>query len=262
MACYFFEVAYKGTAYAGFQIQENAVTIQSLLENALNLVHGWSGVNQQGQKFKLTGSSRTDAGVHALQNFFHADYDGPVHPQTGYKVNAILPQDVVLKKIITMPASAHCRFDASSRAYRYCLHQAKDPFVAELSYYYPFTIDIKLLQACADAVARTTDFSAFAKANSNTQTTQCVILDSRWEVSGSKLAYHVKGNRFLRGMVRLLTATQLKVARQKISLLQFQHMLKGDGKAVHAAPAKGLTLMAVNYPTGYFEQGKIVFASF
>lgn len=264
MARYFFEVAYKGTKYAGFQIQENAVTIQSCLEDALNTIHGFAGLKPtpaEQSLFRLTGSSRTDAGVHAHQNFFHADVDHPLHLQAGYKVNAILPRDIVLKRILSVPDGAHCRFDAASRAYRYSIHQGKNPFAEGLSYYYPYKLNVELLQACADAVLHAQDFAAFAKTSSDAKTTRCHILESRWEQDGSKLHYHIKGNRFLRGMVRLLTATQLKVARQKISLQQFQDMLTGEGKAVHAAPAAGLTLMQVSFPEVYFEKAEVVFTS-
>ncbi|RYZ27568.1 MAG: tRNA pseudouridine(38-40) synthase TruA, partial [Chitinophagaceae bacterium] len=99
MARYFIEVAYKGTAYSGFQVQENAITIQSEVEKALQTLHRNS--------IQLTGSSRTDAGVHALQNYFHFDFDGVLHPQAVYKLNAILPFDIVVKSIHLMPSEAH-----------------------------------------------------------------------------------------------------------------------------------------------------------
>ena len=88
MSRYFIEVAYKGTAYSGFQVQENAHTIQSEVEKALHTLHR--------NTISLTGSSRTDSGVHALQNFFHFDYNEEIHPQVVYKLNAILPKDIVV----------------------------------------------------------------------------------------------------------------------------------------------------------------------
>src|SRR5688500_2981711 len=117
MARYFIEVAYKGTAYSGFQVQENAITVQSEVEKALQVLHR--------NPIELTGSSRTDAGVHALQNYFHFDYDQIVHPQAVYKLNAILPPDIVVRQFHTMPDTAHSRFDALSREYIYKLHSFK-----------------------------------------------------------------------------------------------------------------------------------------
>src|SRR5215212_1292453 len=106
MPRYFLELAYKGTNYSGFQKQENANTIQAEVEKAFQIL--------QGQPVALTGSSRTDAGVHALQNYFHFDFE-ELHPQFLYKMNAILPNDIVLKQVKVMPISAHSRFDATTR---------------------------------------------------------------------------------------------------------------------------------------------------
>src|ERR1700712_474061 len=104
MPRYFLEVSYKGTAFSGFQKQENANTIQAETEKAFFVLHQ--------NEINLTGSSRTDAGVHALQNFFHFDYSGPIHPQFLYKINAILPADIVAVNIQQVADEAHCRFDA------------------------------------------------------------------------------------------------------------------------------------------------------
>src|SRR5438270_13270642 len=119
MSRYFIEVAYKGTAYSGFQIQENANTIQAEIEKAFGILHK--------RQIGLTGSSRTDAGVHALQNYFHFDFGENLNSQFLYKMNALLPGDIVIKKVIAMPQEAHCRFDAQSRRYDYLIYKEKDP---------------------------------------------------------------------------------------------------------------------------------------
>src|SRR5215217_3169648 len=118
MPRYFIEVAYKGTRYSGFQIQQNALTVQSEVEQALTTLHR--------HPFSLTGSSRTDSGVHAEQNYFHFDAD-TVHPQAVYKLNAILPDDIVVKQLLQMPDAAHSRFDATSREYEYRIYRFKNP---------------------------------------------------------------------------------------------------------------------------------------
>src|SRR5690242_15431441 len=105
MPRYFIEVAYKGTNYSGFQIQENANTIQAEIEKAFNIIHGLSlllSSQGEGPGVRLTGSSRTDTGVHALQNFFHFDYEEVVNPQFVYKMNALLPRDIVVKNLFQM----------------------------------------------------------------------------------------------------------------------------------------------------------------
>ena len=115
---YFIEVSYKGTAYAGFQIQQNANTIQAEVEKALRILL----TPGEGVGVRLTGSSRTDAGVHALQNFFHFDLENPKSEvdwkKIIYSLNAILPHDIVAIRILAVEPNAHCRFDAISRTYK------------------------------------------------------------------------------------------------------------------------------------------------
>src|SRR5215216_1150335 len=120
MPRYFLEVAYKGTGYSGFQVQQNANTIQAELEKAFRIL--------QKEAVAMTGSSRTDAGVHALQNFFHFDYAGRFDARAVYKLNAILPRDIVIKQMVPVANDAHCRFDASGREYKYFIYRQKNPF--------------------------------------------------------------------------------------------------------------------------------------
>ena len=114
MPRYFLEVSYKGTRYSGFQVQKNANSIQAELEKAFKIL-------QKDEVF-MTGSSRTDTGVHALQNYLHFDFDGKIDPHFAYKMNAILPDQIVVKQLIPVETTAHCRFDAVSREYRYFIY--------------------------------------------------------------------------------------------------------------------------------------------
>src|SRR5215472_15209425 len=111
MPRYFIEVAYVGTRYSGFQVQLNSNTIQAEIARALKIYFG--------KEYQLTGSSRTDAGVHALQNFFHFDTGALMNASVVYNLNAILPYDIVIKNIFETDATAHCRFDAIARTYHY-----------------------------------------------------------------------------------------------------------------------------------------------
>lgn len=244
MGRYFIEVAYKGTRYSGFQIQENSVTIQSEVEKALQTLHR--------SPFSLTGSSRTDAGVHALQNYFHFDFEGAIHPQAVYKLNAILPDDIAVKTIRNMPDAAHARFDAVQRNYIYKIHRFKNPFLESASLYYPYNMDLALLREGAAFLMTQKNFFAFAKTNTQVKNFNCTIYKSIWEEEGDFLLYYIEGNRFLRGMVRLITATLLKLARGKITFPQFQKLFEGTSKTVYSVPAHGLYLSAVVYPNKYF----------
>ena len=137
MPRYFIEVSYKGTNYSGFQKQQNSNSVQAEVEKALEVFYK--------EKFELTGSSRTDAGVHALQNFFHFDTDTPIKSES-YSLNAILPGDIVIKRIYGVADNAHCRFDALSREYHYYIYQHKNPFLQDRACYVPYSVDITLLR--------------------------------------------------------------------------------------------------------------------
>jgi tRNA pseudouridine38-40 synthase len=241
MSRYFLEVSYKGTSYSGFQTQQNANSIQAEVEKAFLIL--------QKEAVVMTGSSRTDAGVHALQNFFHFDYTGVIHHQFIYKINAILPTDIVVKKIIPVASDAHCRFDAISREYKYYIYQQKNPFLSDRAFYFPYRLDIEKLKRAADIVKAHQDFTSFSKRNTQVKTFICDIQLSDWYFENECLVYHVKANRFLRGMVRALTATILKVGRNTISIEEFEQIInaKDCRQASFAVPAHGLFLISVNY---------------
>lgn len=242
MQRYFLEISYKGTNYSGFQLQENAHTVQAEIQQAFAVL--------QKQAVVMTGSSRTDSNVHALQNFFHFDYEGNIHPQFLYKINAILPRDIVVKNIYRVGSEAHCRFDAISRTYHYHIYQQKNPFLEDRAFYFPFTIDVAKMEAAAAIIKEYDDFSSFSKRNTQVKTFVCRILESEWRREGSRLIYHVKSNRFLRGMVRGLAGTMLQVGRGKISTDDFRKVIEARDCTVadFAVPGHGLFLVKVEYP--------------
>lgn len=253
---YFIQLAYKGTAYSGFQVQENANTVQAEVERALAIYYKKYFPNQV---FELTGSSRTDAGVHAHCNYFHMDVAEPLGEELDrqvYHINAILPGDIVLQRIIPVPATAHSRFDAVERCYCYYIYQHKAPFLADRAYYYPYIVDRELLQAAAAELLAHTDFSSFSKRNSQIHTHICQLTVSEWRKEGDCWVYEVRGNRFLRGMVRGLVGTMMRVGRKKLPLEGFKQVIldKDCTKADFSVPGHGLFLMEVGYPEGYFER--------
>ena len=246
MPRYFLEVSYKGENYSGFQVQENAITIQSEIEKAFKIL--------QKDEIVLTGSSRTDAGVHALQNFFHFDYMKEIHPHFIYKINAILPGDIVVKDIIQVRPDAHCRFDAITREYKYYIYRHKNPFLKDRAYYYPYKLDVEKMDQAAEMIKTFQDFTSFSKKRTQVKSFVCNIYGSKWIKENNGLVYYVKADRFLRGMVRALVATMLLVGRNKISLDDFKLIIeqKDATKANFAVPAQGLFLISVNYPENYF----------
>ena len=241
MSRYFLEVSYKGTNYSGFQTQKNANSIQEEVEKAFLIL--------QKEKVLLTGSSRTDTGVHALQNFFHFDFDGLIHPQFVYKINAILPADIVVKNILPVSPDAHCRFDAISREYKYFIYREKNPFLNDRAFYFPYKLSMENLQKAAETLKSYNDFTSFSKRNTQVKTFVCQLHRSEWFFENGCLVYHVKGNRFLRGMVRALTATMLKVGRGTIDLQEYISIIEARDctRASFAVPPHGLFLTSVEY---------------
>ncbi len=254
MPRYFIELAYKGTSYSGFQTQANANTIQSEVEKAFQTLHR--------QPVSLTGSSRTDAGVHALQNYFHFDFDTEVHPQFVYKMNAILPEDITVRSIYSMPEGAHSRFDALGREYIYRIHRTKNPFRSETSFFFPYKINFNLMSEAAGLVLNQTNFFAFCKTNTQVSNFTCHIKKSQWLMHEEELIYNIQANRFLRGMVRLLTASLLKVGREQVTLTEFENLFTGFHKCGYSIPPHGLFLKNVNYPENYFPASGLPFTAF
>ena len=242
---YFLEVAYNGTRYGGSQIQKNANSIQGELERALTIITRTT--------IKLTGSSRTDAGVHACQNFYHFNSEAILPVKASYNVNALLPFDIVVKSIFLVPETAHCRFLALSREYQYFITSVKNPFKTDTAWYYPYPIDVDLLNKAADTLYASTDYSAFSKRNSDVVTHHCTVSKSNWIAKNDGLVYTVKANRFLRGMVRGLVGTMLLVGRKRISVSNFEDIIrmKDPAKANFATPAHGLFLVKIEYPISF-----------
>ncbi len=246
MPRYFIELAYKGSNYSGFQKQNNAVTIQYEVEKAMKIYFQ--------KEVNLTGSSRTDAGVHAFQNYFHTDLDKAYNNEeldkSSYHLNAILPADIVIKRIYLVGDESHCRFNAISRSYIYTIYRFKNPFLYDRAYFYPYPLDIELLNKAAFIITQHLDFQSFSKKNTQVFTFNCTITNSLWTIeSDDTLAYEVTGNRFLRGMVRGLVGTMLKVGRRKITLEQFKLIIesKNQSQTDFSTPAHGLTLARVNF---------------
>lgn len=246
MARYFIEVAYKGTKYSGFQIQQNAATIQSEVETAMQIFYK--------QSFQLTCSSRTDAGVHALQNYYHVDCDIALLPAHVYNLNALLPVDIIIKNIIAVGNHLHARFSGESREYKYFITQQKNPFLTEVAWRYQFPLDINILKICAATLMQYTDFKSFSKKHTQVNNFNCNIVSSQWILENGCLVYNVVANRFLRGMVRGLVGTMLLVGRGVISVDDFRKIIevKDCTKANFSTPALGLFLVKVTYPDGAF----------
>jgi tRNA pseudouridine38-40 synthase len=252
MPRYFLEVSYRGDGLSGFQIQDNAPTIQSAIESAFLVYFR--------REISLTGSSRTDAGVHARQNFFHFDWEGEWDQARIYNLNALLPDNIAIRSVRAVHTNAHARFDALSRAYEYVVYRSKDPFLKDYGWHFPYELDKGLLDTLAAHIRLQTNFESFSKRNTQVLHYACQIKESYWSREGDVWTYHVEGNRFLRGMVRALVSTMLQVSRGNKSEAYFYGLFGQDqgSQADFSAPPQGLFLKKVVYPGHIFIDQAIV----
>ncbi len=247
---YFLEISYKGSAYSGWQIQHNANSVQQTVQQALSTILK--------EDIHLTGSGRTDAGVHARQQFAHFDSAQPVSGEAYLRpFNALLPPDISILDIRAVRPEAHARFDAVSRRYEYHIHRFKNPFLQDLSYLFYSTLDIALMNqagACMEKAGKRS-YACFAKTGSPQQTYDCDIFRAHWHVrEKDRLVFTVQSNRFLRGMVRAIVGTMLDLGTHKISLDQFLHIIESSDRklAGRSVEACGLYLCEVTYPETIF----------
>lgn len=240
---YFIEFAYKGTNYHGWQAQPDTdKTVQGMLESKLSMVLR--------TPISLVGAGRTDAGVHASQQFAHFDFDGEIELQKlAYNMNACLPEDISVAAFHRVHDDAHARFDAKRRTYEYHIHTKKNPFLKELSFRYLHRLDVDAMNAAATILLEYTDFECFSKVKTDVHTFICRIFEARWERSGDTLTFTISADRFLRNMVRAIVGTLIDVGLGKIQPDDIRKVIesKSRNEAGFSVPAHGLYLTKIEY---------------
>ncbi|MEZ4852068.1 MAG: tRNA pseudouridine(38-40) synthase TruA [Bacteroidia bacterium] len=242
---YAIDISYKGTNYAGWQIQNNAHTVQAELEQALTTFLRTST--------QCLGAGRTDAGVHARKLTVHFDADRELNLSFIHAMNGILPKDISVNALyLPQKEDFNARFDAIARGYHYRIVRRKSPFDQESSMWVRHKVDMKLMNQAAEIMKTYQDFGCFCKAHADNKTNLCDIFRAEWEEKEEMLDFYVKANRFLRGMVRAMVGTMLLVGSGKISLNQFQQIIESGDRTLAGpnADAKGLFLTEVDYPEG------------
>jgi tRNA pseudouridine38-40 synthase len=157
---------------------------------------------------------------------------------------------VVVNGIYQVPGEAHSRFDALKRAYIYRIHTQKNPFSEGRSWFYPFPVDLELMQQAADSLLTYTDFESFSKKNTTVNTFQCAITKAQWTRDGADIQFNIHSNRFLRGMIRGLVGTMMQVGRGQITLETWHEIVaaKDEQRVDFSTPAHGLYLSEIQYP--------------
>ena len=249
MARYVLEVMYDGTCFHGSQIQGSTPTVQLSINNALSTLLR--------SPIQTVGASRTDEGVHALCNYYHFDLEGDLNMDLRYKCNAILPDGLAVKRIcIATNPEFNSRFDAIRRQYRYRIYSKKNPFLHNKALFYPYTLNQEILDKTAAIVREYEQFESFSKRNAQSKTFNCRIHESYWQHTGEELQYIVEGNRFLRGMVRGLVATQIYIARGKGTIDDFRRIIEARDCTIARFDVEGhgLYLENIIYPEGMLKE--------
>jgi tRNA pseudouridine38-40 synthase len=234
-------LAYNGSRYCGWQIQNNAITVQGELNACLQKVTGVS---------ETAGSSRTDAGVHAKLQVLHVDVNYDDIKSLKFKLNTMLPDDVKILDIESVADEFHARFDATSRAYEYHVHRERDPFSVGMSYCSNFRVDMDLMNEAAKELLGEQNFQSFSRVKTQVNNFICTIEEAKWIETDAGMMFYIRSNRFLRGMVRAIVGTLLDVGTGKIDIERLREIvkLKDRREAGRAVPAEGLFLVEVNYP--------------
>ena len=203
-------VSYDGTNYVGWQRQKNGLSVQQVLEEALEKLLGGP--------VRVTGASRTDAGVHALGQRAHLDSaTGIPAEKLPFALNTMLPGDVRVLQGLRVPDSLHARFSVSGKTYRYQIHNSPhaSALYRNLSAHVPVRLDDRRMDEACRVLLGTHDFAAFAAAGGSAKTTVRTITEIRVERTGEEVFLTVSGNAFLYNMVRIIAGTLIDIGRRE-----------------------------------------------
>lgn len=235
-------IQYDGTLYAGWQIQENAVTVQQVITNSIEQILQ--------EKFNLIGAGRTDTGVHALGQVANFKVDKEIDLyKFRYSLNSVLPKDIAISKIEIVEENFHARFSAKKRSYIYLISNQKTPFYERYSYTLFSKLDQDKLNELSSVIIGSHDFTSFSKINPEVQNKMCEVYQARWRRQKNFFIFYIEANRFLYGMVRAIVGSILKAYadEQSIDYIKNIFLQKDRNAAADAVPAKGLFLYKVKY---------------
>lgn len=239
----FLWLSFDGTAYHGWQIQPNGMSVQEKVQQCLSTLLS--------QPIAVTGAGRTDAGVHARTMVCHFDIDKELDTdQLCYRLNRILPRDISCGRAERVSEDMHARFSAKRRTYRYFIHTRRDPFLRHYSVETHWKLDFTLMNEAAQWLTTQDDFKAFCKAGADNKTTLCQVTTAQWvSTSPTTWYFEIAANRFLRNMVRAVVGTLFEVGRHRMTLEQFREVVATGTRsdAGESMPAHGLFLWDIVY---------------
>lgn len=236
-------VEYDGTNYCGWQIQPNGVTVQQKLEDALYTLTGG--------RISVTGSGRTDSGVHALCQVAHFDVQSSIPPEKfAPALNAMLPDDIRVISSREVSEDFHARFTAKRKTYRYrfyesdMIHPLLDRYAARVG-----QLDVSAMDRAAKLFVGEHDFRAFMASGSSVKTTVRTVYISKVERNGGYIDFTISGNGFLYNMVRIMAGALCDIGQNRMTGDELKAALSGSERSLlgKTMPAKGLTLVRVEY---------------
>jgi tRNA pseudouridine38-40 synthase len=237
-------IAYDGTAYHGWQTQLNKATIQETIENAISTITK--------QKVDLTGSGRTDSGVHALGQVANFKADTKI-PEDKMKIalNANLPLDIRILESVDVDIDFNSRFDALDKTYMYQIYndRVQSPFYARYSCFIPQILNIDKMEEALHLIIGTHDFKGFMATGSNVKTTVRTVYDAKLLKKGKMLRIYINGDGFLYNMIRIIAGTLIDIGKGTKSTSCIEEaIINKDRKALgQTAVPQGLFLINVNY---------------
>lgn len=236
-------ISYDGTAYHGWQVQPNGITVQQTLQDALEKLLG--------ERVSVTGCSRTDAGVHAQKFACHIDCKKQI-PEKAFLngLNSILPNDISVVSCCEVPSDFHARYNAKGKKYVYSMYIGTlNPFESRYMLHLDKTPDINLMNEFCSGIIGTHDFEPFSSSKRTVEDTVRTITDCRTIKDGNHIYFEIKGDGFLYNMVRILAGTALAVGQKRLKPNCYTEIFdsKDRAKAGDTLPAFALMLHDVYY---------------
>lgn len=240
-------VAYDGTNYHGWQVQNNGITVESELNRCLSELLG--------EQIEVIGASRTDAGVHALGNIAVFDTAARMPAEKiSYALNQRLPEDIRIQHSEEVAADWHPRHCESRKTYEYRIYRGEFPMpVKRLYSYFTYrTLNVEAMREAADFLTGEHDFKSFCQTGAQVESTVRTIYELALEEQGPELVIRVCGNGFLYNMVRIIAGTLMEVGEGKRAAQEMPDILekKDRNAAGPTAPAHGLTLVEYQFISG------------
>lgn len=240
---YFIKLAYNGAGFHGWQIQDNAHSVQAEITEKLKLLLK--------TELHIVGCGRTDTGVHASEFFAHFDIEDEIENTNNlvYKLNSFLSEGIVVYDIYQVDKQFHSRFSAKKRTYKYYISTIKNPFRSNLSYYFNVPLNVEEMNKATKYLFDYEDFTSFSKLHTQTATNNCKIESAEWIEKDGMLVFTISADRFLRNMVRAIVGTLIEIGRGKLKAEDVKIIIesKDRSKAGYSVPAQGLFLHRVEY---------------